>query len=336
MRASWRGLGIIVTARLMGCLPLTGARTLGTFAGRLAWWLRTKSVATTCANIERCFPDLTIAERQALARRSVIETCRTAAELGFAWHAGAAASLKAIEREEGLRHLDAAVASPGGTVILAPHFGNWEFLAFALGRRLTATFLYERPRDPLLEKALVRARSRWGLAMVSADVAGLRRLKRTLAAGGVVGLLPDQTPRPDAAVEAPFFGVEVATMTLAQRLVGPQTLVLMATVRRSAKGFSLCYERVDAAVGSADPKASAAAMNRAIEAAVRRDPAQYQWEYKRFRRRRRRSAAPVRGRQQHEQGEDFQAPEQHGQGQQPLGGGVEPGVVQGHVAKPGA
>lgn len=336
MRASWRGLGIIVTTRLMGCLPLAGARVLGTFAGHLAWWLRMESVAITRANIERCFPELTAAEQQALAQRSVIETCRTAAELGFAWHAGAGASLKAIGREEGLELLDEAAASPGGTLILAPHFGNWEFLAFALGRRHAATFLYERPRDPLLERVLVKARSRWGLSMVGADVAGLRRLKRTLAAGGMVGLLPDQTPRPDAAVDVPFFGVEVATMTLVRRLAGPQTVVLMATVRRTAEGFALRYERVDAAVGSADPKASAAAMNRAIEAAVRRDPAQYQWEYKRFRRRRRRSAAPVGGRQQHQQGEDLQASEQHGQGQQPLGGRIEAGVVQGHVAKPGA
>ena len=314
MRGRWRAWGILAAARALGWLPLAHARALGGLAGRLAWWLRVESAAVTVANIDLCLPELPAGERRALARRSVVETCRTAAEMGFAWHAGLAASRRALEAEEGVALLDAARSTPGGALILAPHFGNWEFLAFALGRRLAATFLYERPKDALLERTLVQARSRWGLSVVGTDLAGLRRVRRVLAQGGVVGLLPDQTPRPDAAVEAPFFGVPVATMTLARRLIGPRTLVLLATAERSPRGFKLRCERVDEAIHSADPRVSAAAMNRAIELAVRRDPAQYQWEYKRFRRRRRRSATPIGRCQQHEQGEDLQPPEQHGEG----------------------
>ena len=334
MRNRWGALAVVGAARLMGWLPLAAARVLGALAGRVAWSLRLPSAVVTVANIELCFADLPPQERRALARRSVVETCKAAAEMGFAWHAGWDASRRALEVEEGLALLDDARRSAGGAVILAPHFGNWEFLAFALGRRLPVTFLYERPKDALLDRALVKARSRWGIAVAGTDLAGLRRVKRVLADGGAVGVLPDQTPRPDAAVNAPFFGVEVATMTLAQRLIGPQTVVLLATVQRSRQGFRVRYERVDEAIRSASPTVSATAMNRAIEAAVRRDPAQYQWEYKRFRRRRRRSAAPIGGRQQHQQSEYLQTSEQHGEGQQPLGRGGEPGVVQGHVAKP--
>ena len=77
-------------------------------------------------------------------------------------------------------------------------------------------------------------------------------------------------------------------MTLARRLIGDGTQVLMVTVGRSRRGFELTCERVDDAIRDANPVVSATVMNAAVEDAVRRDPAQYQWEYKRFRERRRR------------------------------------------------
>lgn len=318
-----RGISAVVIARALSWLPLAAARAVGRAVGRFAWRLQVPSAAVTTANVERCFPDLPVSQQRALSRESLIETCCLAAETGFVWHAGERALQRAIEAEHGVEQLDAARASRGGALLLTPHFGNWEVLAYALGGRLRLTFLYERPADVVLDRALVRARSRWGVELVAADVGGLRRLKRALGAGAAIGLLPDQTPRPDAAVSAPFFGVPAATMTLAHRLVGADTLVLLVTAQRSARGFRVCYERVDDAIKDADPRVSAAAMNRAIEAAVRRAPAQYQWEYKRFRVRRPRGglAAPIRGREQHEQGEDFQPAEQHGEREQPLGRG---------------
>ena len=139
----------------------------------------------------------------------------------------------------------------------------------------------------------VRAICEHGMAREPGLGASLRQVRRALAAGEAVGVLPDQTPRPDAAVRAPFFGVDVLTMTLARRLIGPETQVLMVTVRRSPGGFELACERVDEAIRSEDLAVSATAMNEAVERAVRRDPAQYQWEYKRFRERRRRGGPKV-------------------------------------------
>ena len=281
-----RGVVVVLAARALSWLPLSAARALGAAIGRVAWRLRLPGAGVTATNIDRCFPELSPARRRDLARRSLIQTGCLAAETGFIWHAGAKALSRAVEAVEGAELLEAARSSAGGAVVLAPHFGNWELLGFALGGVLRITFLYDRPRDAVLERALRQARSRWGVKLAAGDVGGLRQLKRALAEGDAVGVLPDQTPRPDAAVTVPFFGVPAATMTLAHRLMGPQTLVLLATAQRTPRGFRLRYERVCDAVKSADPRVSAGAMNRAIEAAVRRDPAQYQWEYKRFRSRR--------------------------------------------------
>ena len=292
-RSSWglrpkfaRGAAVVLAARALSWLPLSAARALGAAIGRMAWWLRLPGAGVTASNIALCFPELSPSEVRDLARRSLIQTGCVAAETGFIWHASERALDGAIEAVEGAALLDAARSSAGGAVILAPHFGNWELLGFALGRPLRITFLYDRPKGALLDRALCRARSRWGVKLAAGDLGGLRQLKRALADGAAVGVLPDQTPRPDAAVTVPLFGVPAATMTLVHRLIGPQTLVLLATAQRTQRGFRVRYERVCDAVKSADPRVSAIAMNRAIEAAVRRAPAQYQWEYKRFRSRR--------------------------------------------------
>ena len=282
---AWIVIGLI---RALAWLPLSWARALGGLVGRLGWWLRVPAASVTEANLALCYPELDRQVRRELGRRSLMETCRLAFESGFVWHARREAFADALEVVAGDELLESARSHPGGTLILVPHWGNWEVLAFALGPRMPITFLYDPPKERALEAAMVRARTQWGLALAPLDVGGLRQVRRALAAGEAVGVLPDQTPRPDAAVRAPFFGVDVLTMTLALRLLGEKTQVLLVTVGRSRRGFELVCEAVDDAVRDEDPVVSATAMNAAIETAVRRDPAQYQWEYKRFRERRRR------------------------------------------------
>ena len=279
---------VIALVRALSCLPLRWARALGGMLGRLGWWLRVPAASVTDANLALCYPELDERARRDLGRRSLIETCRLACESGFVWHASREAFADALEVVAGDDLLEAARSHPGGTLILVPHWGNWEVLAFALGTRMPITFLYDPPKVPALEASIVRARTRWGLSLARLDVGGLRQVRRALAAGEAVGVLPDQTPRPDAAVRAPFFGVDVLTMTLARRLIGPETQVLIVTVGRSQRGFDLACDRVDEGIRDEDPVTSATAMNLAVEQGVRRDPAQYQWEYKRFRERRRR------------------------------------------------
>jgi KDO2-lipid IV(A) lauroyltransferase len=58
---------------------------------------------------------------------------------------------------------------------------------------------------------------------------------------------------------------------------------MMSCVRRpGGDGFDIFYDEPDPEIYSEDVAVSTAAMNRSIETLVRRDPAQYQWSYKRF------------------------------------------------------
>ena len=271
---------LIAGFHVMACLPLRAARAAGTVLGATAWWLKLRPARITLLNIDACFPRLSRRQRRELCRRSLIETGRLIAETGFVWYGKADALARVVRFVEGTELIDEPPV--GGTLILMPHFGNWEILAYVF-RQLRITALYAPPRVPGLEEEMIRARSRWGATMAAADIGGLRAVKRTLERGGFVGILPDQAPAPEAGVRAPFFGREATTMTLAHRLLTEQTRVIVATAQRTRGGFEVRCALVDDRIRDSDSVVSATVMNAAIESEVLREPAQYQWEYNRFR-----------------------------------------------------
>ena len=76
------------------------------------------------------------------------------------------------------------------------------------------------------------------------------------------------------------------TMTLLGRLAARTgaTVLIAYCERIDARGphFALHVEPVPAEVADADPRIAITALNAAVEHVARRDPAQYQWTYKRF------------------------------------------------------
>ena len=272
--------GLIAGLRIAARMPLRAARAVGACIGAMAWRLNARPARITALNIDMCFPRLSLRERRALCRASLMETGRVVGEMGLAWYGKADALARVVHTVEGAELVHGLPA--GGMLILMPHFGNWEVLSYAF-REINVTCLYAPPRVPGLEDEMNRVRGRWRATMVPADIRGLRAVRRTLAAGGAVGLLPDQTPAREGGVRAPFFGHEAMTMTLAHRLLTEKTRAILSTAQRTPGGFEVRHVRIDDLIRDPDPVVSATALNAAIEAAVLRDPAQYQWEYNRFR-----------------------------------------------------
>ena len=282
-----------VVARGLALLPLPVAHALAVVVANTQWLLGTRAARTTQENIERCFPSLSPPCRRRLARQSLTETAKTFAEMGLVWHGSTSRAARLVQSVQGMEHVESAT---GAVLVLMPHFGNWELLGHVFGCGPGLTCLYAPPKIKSLESLVCRARTRWGVRVAPTTPRGLKHLYSVARDNGIVGLLPDQTPPPSAAVDAPFFGQDVLTMVLAHRLImRVQPRVVMAWVERTGRGFAAHIEPLHGDVYSADTATSAAAMNVAIEQVVRRNPAQYQWEYKRFRRRRNRSAAGVSG-----------------------------------------
>ena len=286
-RENWseRGMraGIAVVhsvCRLSAPLSIDRLRRLGTAAGDVAWRRDSRAVRTTRTNIDTVYADQGRLWRQRLARESIRHTAMTLCEAAALW-TWPLPRLAALIIEARGEHL-LRERSPRGLLVLAPHFGNWEFLGYYLNTVVPLTPLYERPASAVLDAALLAARARLGSRPAPDTVPGLRRVLTVLRGGGAVAVLPDQVPR--SGVRAPFFGQPAATVLLVHKLLQhANPNVVVATARRTEGGFVIDIETVDEAIRDPDPAKSATAMNAAVEAVVRRDPAQYQWEYKRFR-----------------------------------------------------
>ena len=276
--------GFRTLARALSLLSLSGQRRIGRWLGWLVWQLRAAGARHTLINLSMCFPDMPPAARDRLARESLAHTGQLLAETGTTFYWGEEHWRQLILSVEGEGLLTGGGAVSGPLMILVPHFGNWEFLALYLGK-LGVTALYDPPRVAALEPVIVAARSRSGANLLPIGPRGMRGFVQALQHDRLVALLPDQSPERDGGVYVPFFGTTALTMTFAHRLIRRSgARVLMGTALRCEGGFRLRFMGLPEQIADPDPVVSATVMNQAIEALVMTDPAQYQWEYKRFKR----------------------------------------------------
>lgn len=271
--------------RLLALLPLRMLHGIGGVLGRLLWWRRGRTAHNTAVNLHIARPQLDEAAQAALQREVMVESGKSVAEIIKIWGSGAQRSLGLVREVRGEALLDAALAAGKGVIIAAPHLGCWELLNYWLCRKTPMAILYRPPRMAALEGLLRKVRGALAPEQVRADGAGVRTLYKRLAAGGTIGILPDQKPRAGEGQVAPFFGREALTMVLLPRLAARTgALVLFAFAERLPRGAGYRIHVLPAPEGltDADTAIACAALNRGVENCVELAFAQYQWQYKRY------------------------------------------------------
>lgn len=268
----------------VGRLPLAVVRGLGSLVGWLLYITNSRAARVTKTNIALCFGELPEAERNRLCRKSLLETGRTAAEIPLIWQRKDAWLRQHVLEYEGVDHIRRSRDLGKGVIILTPHLGNWELLPGILTLHGKITVLYQPPKDPALEAYIASVRRRNQVALAPTNRRGVSLLIKALKAGEMVGILPDQVPDPgNGGVEAPFFGEPALTMTLVHNLIQRTGCeVLMCCALRVAGGFKVVISPCDGQVYQPDVVAGVAALNRSVQTCIEKAPAQYQWEYKRF------------------------------------------------------
>ncbi|GAA3900535.1 lauroyl acyltransferase [Halomonas cibimaris] len=265
--------------------PLARLWRLARLAGALVYRFSRREREVTRRNLAVVYPALAARERRALTRRSLRHSAATMLELGHAWMAPPARVAAGIIAVHGREKLDDARRDGRGVIVLAPHFGNWEVLNFWLSSHFPFTAMYEPPKMTALDPIIRHGRQRQGAALVPTNARGVAALLKALKRHEAVGILPDQEPGWGSGVFAPFFHRDAYTATLLPRLVArTQARVVTGVARRvPGKGFAIHFLDADVRVYSTDDVTSATGVNACVEAAIRLDPAQYQWEYKRYR-----------------------------------------------------
>jgi KDO2-lipid IV(A) lauroyltransferase len=266
-------------------IPLAVARGLGRGGARLYWLLGGRARQVTARNIDLAFPDMAAAHRKELARCSLQATGELLAETGRIWLRPWPEVSTLIQEVHGAGLIADAQAAGRGVVVLVPHLGNWEILGLHLATLGNTVSLYEPPKLVGLDALIRRGRQASGATLVPTNAAGLAGLYRNLRAGGIAGILPDQVPgKASGGENASFMGVPCFTPTLAGNLVRRSgALAVFGFAQRVPGGFALRYIAAEDALYDEDTTVSLAALNLGVETCLKQCPAQYQWEYKRFR-----------------------------------------------------
>ena len=269
-------------------LPLPLLHGIGHVTGILLVATPNRLRSTTAWHIRKCFPEMSVSAQRKLVRASLIETAKTLTETGALWLRPGHRSLQLVREIDGRELVDAALQEGRGVILATPHLGSWEAAGLYCAAHFHMTCLYRPLRIQKLEQLVRNARERLGARCVTTSAAGIRAMYRTLEEGGTTVLLPDQEPRTGKGVFAPFFGIPAwsgVLLTRMARRTGAPVVFFWCERLPRGQGYHLHFRAAPREIASADLAVAAGAMNGTVERLVRESPQQYQWAYRRFKRR---------------------------------------------------
>ncbi len=267
---------------LLHFLPLSVLAALGRGLGLVLYALGRERRNVALTNLRLCFPHWSEEERRKVARRHVQAVARSFVERGILWWS----SLERIQRlirVEGREHVDALRGQP--MIWLAPHFVGLDMGGTRLITEWAGCSMYSRQKDPLVDRVLLRGRTRFITPRLFSRQDGIRPLVRAIREGLPFYYLPDQDLGPRESIFVPFFGVPAATITGLSRLARLAGAVVVPVVTRQlpgGDGYVTTFYPHWRGFPSGDDEADARRMNDFIEQRVLEMPEQYWWLHKRF------------------------------------------------------
>ena len=269
-------------------LPSSVAYLAGERLGTLAYYLDRKHRTIAQENLRRAFDgELSSYAIGQLVRSTfvnlgltLVETCR----------------IPKIDREnfqrfvriEGYEHFTKAKNRGKGVIYITAHLGSWELLPLASSMMGEPLYIVARPLDNrYLDRTINGLRASWGTKVLAKKQA-MPTLVRALHRGESIGILIDQNITWREGVFVDFFGHPACT-ALAPALLALRTdaSVLPAAIfRRGRDRHTIVVGEEISLIKTGrletDLVANTAAFTKAIEAFVRREPAQWLWVHRRW------------------------------------------------------
>ncbi len=268
---------------LIHWLPFGMQVWLGERLGNLLYLVALPRRRIAETNIRLCFPDLDTEAVTRMARAHFRAVARAAVEHGLLWW-GSAQRISQLVAVEGREHYDAVASGP--VILLSPHFVGLDMGAI----RLTidyppAVSIYSRLRNPVIDRLMLHARSRFSKTILVSRHDGVRPLLKAMKQGHHLFYLPDQDFGARDARFVPFFGIPAATITALPRLAAMTGARIVPVITRQlagSKGYVVRFLPAWDNFPGADLSADLLRMNAFIETQVREMPEQYFWVHKRF------------------------------------------------------
>jgi KDO2-lipid IV(A) lauroyltransferase len=267
--------------RLAALLPHAWLLAFGRIIGRMAERLATKRRHYVDRNLALSMPELTQQQRLELRHRHFESVGMGVLEFAMAWW-WSNERLLPLAEIEGREHLDAAVQSGQGIILLSAHTTSLEIGGRILQSLLPIHALYRRNENPVLQRFIETNRPRHVAGVIPRD--NPRLMMRVLKKRGAVWYAPDQNYRGKGHLFIDFFGIAAATNAATSRFaaVTASKVVPVVTLRRPDGGYRLLIEPEFRDFPSTDVADDTRRINRLIENWVREAPEQYNWLHRRF------------------------------------------------------
>lgn len=273
---------LLASLRVCSKLPYAVQMRMGLLAGRCVFHYARKRREIAARNLELCFPELTIAERQNLLRAHFASLGRALFESGLAYWASDD-RLRNLVKIHGLDNLRTAHSNGRGVILIAGHFTSMELSGRLLG--LVADFdAVIRPFSNPEIDAIVRAGRQRAVQKVIPKKS-FRQLLRGLRENRAILITVDQATTATSKVMAPFFHIPAPTSVNAARIAqktGAAVLPLLWLREADLAGYRIEIGTPLGNFPSSDASTDASRINAMIEQQVRQAPEQYYWIHRRF------------------------------------------------------
>lgn len=269
---------------LIHWLPLSVQAPIGRGIGLLLYWVIAPRRRVVNTNLRLCFPELSDAERRALAREHFALAGRSLIERGLAWFAPEE-RIRRLVRIEGAETLTRLIEQRQPIIMLTPHFLGLDLGGTRIAADFDCVSIYARQRDPVIDRWLYHGRSRFGSQVLLRRDESVRASIKAMKEMRPFYYLPDMDNGIEDSIFSPFFGVQAATLSALPRLTRLGGAVVITCVTRmlpGGQGYVVTLGEPWTDFPSGDVDADTRRMNACIEDLVRSMPAQYYWVHRRF------------------------------------------------------
>lgn len=272
---------------LLHWLPLPVLGRIGELFGELLFLTMRERRQITLVNLSLCLPDLSVRERDSLARAHFRAYARSVLERGVLWWASPARLQRLIEVEP---YVPTQTSIEKPTIFLCPHFVCLEVAGVAITMQGPLCSIYTQQRSKVFDQALRKGRARFATQeeadrFLLSRGDGIKPIMRAMRSGRPFLMLPDMDFGPRESIFVPFFGVPAATLTAPARLAAAtegQVIPVTTQFRPSYRGWRVRFHPAWQDFPGDDIEAATRRMNSFIEQQILQVPAEYFWSHKRF------------------------------------------------------
>jgi KDO2-lipid IV(A) lauroyltransferase len=276
---TWIGMGLL---RIVCWLPHSAAMAVGRALGRVAHSVGGERRAIVRRNIELCYPEFNLDQRNDLARKHFLALGMSMIEMGLSRWASDE-HLVSMTTVEGVNHVLDAVNAGKGVILLSAHFTALEISGRVASLNLPPfDAVYRKNRKEFMTEMMRTGRERSVANTI--EKRDIKEMVRSLRDGRIVWYAPDQSYNRKGSEVIKFFGVPsmhtTATSTLAR--LGNAVVVPFFPRRLENGQYHLTFlPRFENFPGD-DPVADTEHYVKILEERIRLCPEQYFWIHRKF------------------------------------------------------